>query len=348
MTSIKNDRLLKALNNEPVDRPPVWLMRQAGRYLPEYQATRQKAGSFMQLCQTPELACEVTLQPIDRFGFDAAILFSDILTIPDAMGLGLFFTEGEGPQFERPIRTLDAIKQLAIPDPHVELNYVIEAVQLIKRELQQKIPLIGFAGSPWTLASYMIEGKSSRDFILSKALLHSQPEAMQLLLDKLSDAVSLYLLAQIEAGADAVMLFDSWGGVLSTQSYLDFSLASMKKIIATLKQRAPETPIILFTKGGSLWLEQIKQSGANGIGIDWTIDLAKARSIVGHELCLQGNLDPTILFTNPKTVEAAVKNILQQNQSNTGHIFNLGHGILPNTPIANVEALVNTIQNGVA
>jgi uroporphyrinogen decarboxylase len=344
MKKLQNDRLLKALRNETVDRPPVWLMRQAGRYLPEYLATRAKAGSFMRLCQTPELACEVTLQPIQRFGFDAAILFSDILTIPDAMGLGLFFTEGEGPQFERPLRTLDAINHLPIPDPETELRYVMDATRLIKHELAQSIPLIGFAGSPWTLASYMIEGKSSRDFIASKALLYSQPEAMHLLLNKLSEAVSLYLLAQIDAGADVVMLFDSWGGTLSQTAYLDFSLSSMKTIIDYLKQKAPHIPIITFTKGGGLWLESIKQTGTDAVGLDWTIDLADARKRLGPDICLQGNLDPTLLFTNPKVVAQAVKAIIAKNGQNRGHIFNLGHGILPKTPIENVEALIDAAQ----
>jgi len=341
---LENDRLIKALKNQPVDRPPVWLMRQAGRYLPEYLATRARAGSFMNLCQTSELACEVTLQPIARFGLDAAILFSDILTIPDAMGLGLFFTEGEGPQFARPLRSLDAIKQLPIPDPMQSLGYVMDAVRLIKQTLHNTIPLIGFAGSPWTLASYMLEGKSSRDFTVSKALLYSQPEAMQLLLDKLTMAVSAYLLAQIESGADVVMVFDSWGGTLAQDAYLQYSLASMQKIVQTLRAQAPHTPIITFTKGGNLWLPQIKQMGADAIGLDWTINLSDARKQLGQDICLQGNLDPSILFTNHSVVTENVRNILRQNGQNTGHIFNLGHGILPHTPIENVEALVAAVK----
>jgi uroporphyrinogen decarboxylase len=344
MTNIQNDRLLRALKGETVDRPPVWLMRQAGRYLPEYLATRERAGSFMGLCQTPELACEVTLQPIERFGFDAAILFSDILTIPDAMGLGLYFTEGEGPQFQRPIRTLAAIQQLPIPDPEQDLRYVMDAVRLIKKSLANKIPLIGFAGSPWTLASYMIEGKSSRDFITSKALLYAQPEAVQLLLDKLSETVSLYLRAQIEAGADVVMIFDSWGGVLPEDAFLRYALPSIQKIVAEIKKYAPHIPVIGFTKGGGLWLDKIKDLAIDGIGIDWTISLAQAREAVGDTKCLQGNLDPTILFTNPRVVQEEVKKILQQNPLGTNHIFNLGHGILPRTPIENVEALVATVR----
>lgn len=342
--ALKNNRLIKALKNEPLDRPPVWLMRQAGRYLPEYLATRAQAGSFMNLCQTPELACEVTMQPIDRFDLDAAILFSDILTVPDAMGLGLFFTEGEGPQFARPLRSLDAIKQLPIPDPMQSLRYVMDAVKLIKQTLADRIPLIGFAGSPWTLASYMLEGKSSKDFTISKALLYSQPEAMQLLLDKLSTAVSVYLLAQIESGADVVMLFDSWGGILAQDAYLNFSLASMQKVVHTLRAQAPHIPIITFTKGGNLWLPQIKQMGADAIGLDWTINLSDARRQVGQDICLQGNLDPSILFTNPIVVTECVNNILAQNGQNSSHIFNLGHGILPHTPIENVEALVAAVK----
>lgn len=342
---IQNDRLIKALLCQKVDRPPVWLMRQAGRYLPEYRATREKAGNFLNLCKTPELACEVTLQPITRFSFDAAILFSDILTIPDAMGLGLYFSEGEGPQFTTPLRTVDAIQQLAIPDPETELRYVMDAVRLIKRELQQKIPLIGFAGSPWTLASYMIEGGSSRDFVNSKALLYGQPEAMHLLLDKLSEAVALYLNAQIAAGADVVMLFDSWGGVLSTPAYYDFSLAAMRKVISQLQRErdGQKIPVIVFTKGGALWLEKIAQCGADGIGIDWSIDIAAARQRVSDKIALQGNLDPTILFTNPSTVKDAVREIIDAHPQ-AGHVFNLGHGILQHTPIKNVEALVAAVQ----
>ena len=341
---MNNDRLLKALRLEPLDRPPLWLMRQAGRYLPEYQKTRAQAGSFLNLCKTPELACEVTLQPINRFGFDAAILFSDILTIPDAMGLGLFFTEGEGPQFQSPIRNLEAVQKLPIPDPHQELRYVIEAVSLIKKELQNKIPLIGFAGSPWTLASYMIEGKSTREFILSKSFLYNEPEAIQILLDKLSESITLYLLAQIKAGADVVMLFDSWGGILSEHDYLKFSLASIKKIVSALRKHAPQTPIILFTKGGGIWLPHIQALGVDAIGLDWTIDIASARQKLGKNICLQGNFDPTLLFTHPEIIKEIASKIIQNNQQNTGHIFNLGHGILPKTPIAHVEALVSAIH----
>ena len=345
MTPIKNDRLLRALANQPLDRPPLWMMRQAGRYLPEYLKTRTQAGSFMNLCQTPELACEVTLQPIQRFGFDAAILFSDILTIPDAMGLGLSFAEGEGPQFARPIQNATDVQKISIPDPETDLRYVMDAVRLIKHELAQSIPLIGFAGSPWTLASYMIEGKSTRDFILSKRFLYNEPQAMKSLLEKLSEAVSEYLLAQIAAGVDVVMLFDSWGGVLSTPDYLHYSLASMQKIIDALRAKAPHIPIILFTKGGGLWLNEMRTTGVDAMGLDWTIDLAAARAQLGKNICLQGNLDPVLLFSNAQAVSQTTLNILQANQHNTGHIMNLGHGILPKTPIESVEVLVETVKS---
>ncbi len=338
--SFTNDRFLRALTNQPLDRPPLWMMRQAGRYLPEYLATRERAGSFLNLCKTPELACEVTLQPIARFGFDAAILFSDILTIPDAMGLGLSFNEGEGPRFANPIRTLDAIEQLGIPDPQQELRYVMDAVKLIKHELAASIPLIGFAGSPWTLASYMIEGGGSKDFINSKALLYAQPEAMHRLLDKLTQAVSLYLNAQIDAGVDVVMLFDSWGGMLPTNSFQAFSLATMKKVIDQLK---PTVPVIVFTKGGGMWLNDLNNIGATALGIDWQTDLAYARACLPNT-CLQGNLDPTVLFTNPRVVRDTTLAMLQAQGANQQYIANLGHGILPKTPLKNVDAFVQTVQ----
>lgn len=339
MSLIKNDRLLKVLRQQAVDRPPLWMMRQAGRYLPEYRATREQAGSFLQLCKTPELACEVTLQPLRRFGFDAAILFSDILTIPDAMGLGLSFNEGEGPRFAEPIRTIDAIDRLPRLDPEHDLGYVMDAVRLIKHELHDSVPLIGFAGSPWTLASYMIEGASSKDFILSKAFLYAEPEAMQRLLAKLTQAVSDYLNAQINAGADVIMLFDSWGGMLPTHAFKAFSLASMTAVIARLN---PSVPVIVFTKGGGLWLEDIKTTGCHAIGIDWQTDLQQARQRLGAEITLQGNLDPICLFTRPEVVRQQTLHMLH---SQLGpYIANLGHGILPNTPIANVEALAETVQ----
>ena len=338
MTTLKNDRLLRALSHQPLDRPPLWMMRQAGRYLPEYRATRERAGSFLNLCKTPELACEVTLQPLKRFGFDAAILFSDILTIPDAMGLGLSFNEGEGPRFATPIRTLDAIDQLGIPDPEQELRYVMDAVRLIKQELHDEVPLIGFAGSPWTLASYMIEGATSKDFINSKALLFSQPDAMHRLLAKLTEAVSLYLNAQIAAGVDVVMLFDSWGGILPSNSFREFSLSTIKKVIQQLN---PSVPVIVFTKGGGLWLEDIASTDCAGMGIDWQMDLKEARTRLPN-MTLQGNLDPTLLFTNPRVVRETTQAMLSGQGQH--YIANLGHGILPQTPIKNVEALVETVQ----
>ncbi len=344
MLPLKNDRLLRALRLEPLDRPPLWLMRQAGRYLPEYLATRSKAGSFMRLCQTPEFACEVTLQPINRFEFDAAILFSDILTIPDAMGLGLGFVENEGPVFARPIQNIRDSEALPILDPEQELGYVMDAIRLIKKELHQRVPLIGFAGSPWTLASYMIEGKSTRDFLLSKKFLYTEPQAAQQLLHKLSVVVSDYLLAQIAAGVDAIMLFDSWGGVLTTNDYLDYSLASMRDVVKRVRAKAPTIPLILFTKGGALWLNAIKEVGVDAIGLDWTINLAAARKQLGDAICLQGNLDPAILFTNPTVVKAKTREILEANALNTGHIMNLGHGILPATPVENVMAMVETVK----
>ena len=336
----QNDRLLRALKQQPLDRSPLWMMRQAGRYLPEYRATREKAGSFLNLCKTPDLACEVTLQPIQRFGFDAAILFSDILTIPDAMGLGLSFNEGEGPRFANPIRTLDAINQLGIPDPEQDLKYVMDAIRVIKRELTDTIPLIGFAGSPWTLASYMIEGATSKDFINSKALLFAQPGAMHTLLAKLTESITLYLQAQIAAGVDVVMLFDSWGGILPSHSFREFSLNTIKKVIQGLKSTVP---VIVFTKGGGMWLEDIATSGCNAVGIDWQTDLVEARRRLPHTT-LQGNLDPTVLFTNPTVVRETTLAMLKAQPQHSGYIANLGHGILPNTPIKNVEALVQTVQ----
>lgn len=341
MTNLQNDRLLRVLNHQSVDRPPLWMMRQAGRYLPEYRATRERAGSFLSLCKTPELACEVTLQPLARFGFDAAILFSDILTIPDAMGLGLSFNEGEGPRFAHPIRTLDAIEQLPAIDPEHELRYVMDAVRLIKHELHNKVPLIGFAGSPWTLASYMIEGAGSKDFVISKALAFAQPEAMQLLLAKLTEAVSTYLNAQISAGADVVMLFDSWGGMLPTPYFHSLSLASIRAVITRL---TPNVPVIVFTKGGGLWLEAIQTTGCHAIGIDWQTDLNDARQRLNPTTVLQGNLDPTVLFTNPSVVRRITQTMLDSQATTPAYIVNLGHGILPTTPIANVEALVQTVQ----
>ncbi|MBB72346.1 MAG: uroporphyrinogen decarboxylase [Legionellales bacterium] len=328
MTS-KNNRFINALLRKPVDCTPVWMMRQAGRYLPEYREVRKQAGDFLTLCKTPELACEVTLQPLRRYALDAAILFSDILTIPDAMGLGLYFKEGEGPCFERPISTMRDVEQLAIPDPEQELQYVPNAVRTIKHALDDELPLIGFSGSPWTLATYMIEGGSSKTFNKPKSLLYQDPPLMHKLLGKLAQSVTSYLNAQIAAGVDAVMIFDTWGGLLSTSTYDEFSLRYMQQIIEGLERNRGEQPIpvIVFTKGGSGWLEQIAQTGCDGVGLDWTIDIDKARQRIGDKVALQGNLDPAVLFASPERIEDEVKRILANYGHGSGHVFNLGHGI---------------------
>ena len=338
---MKNDLLLRVLRGEPVPRTPVWMMRQAGRYLPEYRATREAAGQFMTLCRTPELACEVTLQPLERFPLDAAILFSDILTIPDAMGLGLSFVPGEGPAFARPVRTLADVQALPIPDMHDDLGYVMNAVRLIRRELDGRVPLIGFAGSPWTLATYMIEGQASRDFALAKAMLYQEPRTLHLLLDKLASAVTAYLLAQIEAGAQAVMIFDSWGGRLAWQAYRENSLAYMQRIISGIGGKAP---VILFTKGGGNWLEMMKDSGAAAVGLDWTTSLAQARRILGENIALQGNLDPAILRADPQTIENEVRRVLADYGHGHRHIFNLGHGITPDIPPEHAAAMIEAVH----
>ncbi len=341
---LKNDRLLKALRCEPVDRTPIWIMRQAGRYLPEYRETRKKAGDFMALCKNPELACEVTLQPLARFDLDAAILFSDILTIPDAMGLGLSFTEGEGPRFSKPIRTPADIAQLGVPDPNEDLRYVMDAVKTIKRALHHKVPLIGFSGSPWTLATYMIEGGSSKQFGLIKAMLYQSPAQLHQLLLKLAQAVTLYLQAQIDAGVDVVQIFDTWGGILSHDAYQAFSLAYMQQIVMALKKYAPQVPIILFTKNGGLWLESIADSGCAAVGVDWSISLAEARARVGHRVALQGNLDPSVLHADTDVIEQEVSKILGAYAGTPGHIFNLGHGITPDIHPEKVKFLVDAVH----
>lgn len=344
--TLKNDRFLKALMGESVDVTPVWMMRQAGRYLPEYRATRKQAGNFMKLCQTPELACEVTLQPLRRYAFDAAILFSDILTIPDAMGQGLYFEEGEGPKFKKVIREPGDVERLPDLDVSAELSYVTDAVSLIRKELNGSIPLIGFSGSPWTLATYMIEGGGSKDFRIAKQFMYNHPEAMHLLLDKLADAVIDYLNAQIDAGAQAVQIFDTWGGILTTSSYLNFSLAYMQKIVANLtKEREGRTvPVILFTKNGGQWLESIAESGTNAVGLDWTIDIGTARKRIGHSCALQGNMDPSILYASPEAIREEVKRILADFGSGNGHVFNLGHGITPEVNPDHVSAFVDSVH----
>lgn len=304
MTELKNDRYLKALLREPVDMTPVWMMRQAGRYLPEYRATRALAGDFMALCRNAELACEVTLQPLQRYALDAAILFSDILTIPDAMGLGLSFGAGEGPKFAHPINDQRAVDNLPIPDPEVELQYVMNAVRTIRRELKGEVPLIGFSGSPWTLATYMVEGGSSKAFTKIKKMMYAEPQLLHRLLDKLAEAVILYLNAQIKAGAQSVMIFDTWGGVLGHREYLDFSLQYMHKIVDSLLRHhdGRKVPVTLFTKGGGMWLEAMAKTGCDALGLDWTVNLADAKARVGHLVALQGNMDPSILYASPTRI----------------------------------------------
>lgn len=334
--------LIRALLRQPVKRTPVWIMRQAGRYLPEYRATRSKAGSFLTLCKTPELACEVTLQPLQRFDLDAAIIFSDILTIPDAMGLGLFFVEGEGPKFHKPIKTLTDIKALRIPDPETDLSYVMSAISLTRNELKDKVPLIGFAGSPWTLACYMLEGGGSKEFRQVKTLLYRQPKALHHLLNTLTKATILYLNAQIAAGAQVIMIFDTWGGLLTTAAYQQFSLDYMTAIVTNLNSQ--RVPIILFTKGGNLWLEKIAMSGCDAIGLDWTIDIGLARQRLNNKVALQGNMDPSALFGNPENIRSEVMNILQSYGSGSGHVFNLGHGISQFTSPENVKICIDAIH----
>ncbi|MEJ2402845.1 MAG: uroporphyrinogen decarboxylase [Candidatus Thiodiazotropha sp.] len=331
MTSLKNDRFLRALLREPVDMTPVWMMRQAGRYLPEYRATRARAGSFMDLCRNPELACEVTLQPLERYPLDAAILFSDILTVPDAMGLGLYFAEGEGPHFERPVTDEAAVAALGIPDMASDLGYVMDAVRTIRRELDGRVPLIGFSGSPWTLATYMVEGGGTKNFSKVKGMLFDRPDLMHQLLSKVATAVTDYLNAQIEAGAQAVMIFDTWGGVLTPQHYQRFSLDYMRQILQGLTREADgrRIPTILFTKGGSLWLESMADSGCDALGIDWTLSLADARRRVGERVALQGNLDPCTLYASAERIREEVAQVLASYGQGTGHVFNLGHGIHP-------------------
>ncbi|MBM4228136.1 MAG: uroporphyrinogen decarboxylase [Gammaproteobacteria bacterium] len=334
-------RFIRALRRERNDRTPVWLMRQAGRYLPEYRATRERAGNFLNLCKTPELACEVTLQPLARFPLDAAILFSDILTVPDAMGLGLTLDEGVGPRFTHPLRDPAAAARLGIPDPETDLRYVTDAVRLIKRELQGKTPLIGFAGSPWTLATYMIEGGGHHDFKLVKNWLYGEPAAFEALVNLLADAVTVYLNAQIAAGVDAVMVFDTWGGVLTTDAYERYSLAPMQRIVQGL---SPGTPNILFTKGGGLWLESMAATGCTGLGCDWSVDLGNARRRVGDLVALQGNLDPAILRAPVPVIEQEVDRVLDAFGGGAGHIFNLGHGITPDINPEHVAAMVARVH----
>ncbi|AKH70495.1 uroporphyrinogen decarboxylase [Spongiibacter sp. IMCC21906] len=346
MTELKNDTFLRALQRQPVEYTPVWMMRQAGRYLPEYRATRGKAGDFMSLCMNPELACEVTLQPLERYPLDAAILFSDILTIPDAMGLGLYFETGEGPRFKKTVRTQADVDALPVVDGEKHLTYVCDAVRTIRRELNGRIPLIGFSGSPWTLATYMVEGGGSKDHARSKALAYDQPELMHGLLDKLARSVTAYLNDQIRAGAQAVQIFDTWGGALSHNGYQEFSLRYMKQIVDGLikESEGRPVPVILFTKNGGQWLEKMADTGATALGLDWTTDIGAARKRVGDRVALQGNMDPSMLKTSPKRIREEVAAILESYGSGEGHIFNLGHGITPEVDPENAGAFINAVK----
>ncbi|MGH8772133.1 MAG: uroporphyrinogen decarboxylase, partial [Burkholderiales bacterium] len=346
MAAVRNDTLMRALLREPTRYTPVWLMRQAGRYLPEYNALRARAGDFLSLVKNPNLAAEVTLQPLERFKLDAAILFSDILTIPDAMGLGVSFGEGEGPRIARPMCTETDMKSLRAPDPGNDLRYVLDAVAQIKRALNDAVPLIGFSGAPFTLACYMIEGGGSNDFMKVKTLLYREPALLHRILEVNAAAVSAYLNAQIESGVDAVMLFDTWGGILSDRAYLEFSLAYAARVLQELvrEHEGMRIPSIIFTKGGGNWLESIAAAGFDGIGLDWTLDLGQARARIGGKVALQGNLDPAVLLTDPQTVASETSKILAAYGSGAGHVFNLGHGVLPQTPPENVAALVNAVH----
>ena len=338
--------MLRAARGEAVERTPVWMMRQAGRYLPEYKALRSEAGDFMALCTNPELACEVTLQPLRRFPLDAAILFSDILTIPDAMGLGLYFETGEGPKFKHPITSLADVKKLPNPDPEIELKYVMDAVRTIRKNLEGSVPLIGFSGSPWTLATYMIEGGSSKAFTKIKKMAFAEPQTLHLLLDKLADSVITYLNAQIAAGAQSVMIFDTWGGVLSPRDYKLFSLQYMEKIVAglTREYEGQKVPVTLFTKNGGMWLESIAATGCDALGLDWTIDIAAAKARVGDKVALQGNMDPSILYAGKQRIEQEVQDILAGFGEGEGHVFNLGHGIHLDVPPENAGYFVEAVH----
>lgn len=346
MTTLKNDRLLRALLRQPVDVTPVWMMRQAGRYLPEYRATRARAGSFLDLCKNPELACEVTLQPLERFPLDAAILFSDILTIPDAMGLGLYFSEGEGPRFERPVRDETAVAALRVPDPEEDLGYVMGAVRTIRQELGGRVPLIGFSGSPWTLATYMVEGGGTKNFARVKGMMFDRPDLMHQLLGKVALSVVSYLNGQVAAGAQALMIFDTWGGVLAPREYREFSLAYMTRIIAGLvrEHEGRRVPVILFTKGGGQWLGEMADSGCDALGVDWTMELNEARERVKDRVALQGNLDPCILHASPERIRKGVGEVLESYGSGPGHVFNLGHGIHPDVRPEHAAALVEAVH----
>jgi uroporphyrinogen decarboxylase len=343
---LKNDVFLRALLRQPTDRTPVWMMRQAGRYLPEYRATRARAGSFLKLCMTPEMACEVTLQPLDRYALDAAILFSDILTIPHAMGLGLEFETGEGPVIRNPVRRASDVAKLGVPDPHTDLRYVVDAVSLIRRELHGRVPLIGFAGSPWTVGTYIVEGGSSKQFDRIKTMMYAEPETLHKLLTILADATRLYLNAQIAAGAQAVMIFDTWGGVLSPSAYREFSLQYMSRIVDGLTRESDGrvVPRILFTKGGGAWLSEMAKTNCDALGVDWTTDLSDARNAVGDSKALQGNLDPSTLYAPPEIIRAHVARTLASFGKGHGHVFNLGHGIHPDVPPEHAAAMIAAVH----
>ncbi|MDX2346838.1 MAG: uroporphyrinogen decarboxylase [Legionella sp.] len=344
MHDLSESLFLRALKREPVERTPVWVMRQAGRYLPEYLAVRKTAGDFMTLCRTPKLACEVTLQPLRRFDLDAAILFSDILTIPDAMGLGLSFKEGEGPQFARPIRDTAAVDALRVPSASNDLAYVMEAAALIRAEMPADLPLIGFSGSPWTLACYMIEGRGSRDFKHILKFLYEHPEAMHVLLQKLTDSIVDYLSQQVKAGVNTLMVFDTWGGILTTPNFKAFSCDYLAQITTKLKALYPDMPIILFTKGGGQWLSTLADTGCDGLGVDWTCDLTRAKREVGARVALQGNLDPAVLLTTPDCIRREVARVLASFGGGSGHIFNLGHGITPDVPPEHLAVMIKAVR----
>lgn len=346
MTELKNDLLIRALLRRPVPRTPVWIMRQAGRYLPEYREVRQKAGDFMGLCSNPELACEVTLQPLRRFDLDAAIIFSDILTVPDAMGMGLHFVSGEGPQFERPVSTAADIRKLGVPDVAGKLGYVFDAIALVRRELDGKVPLIGFAGSPWTVATYMVEGRSSREFAKIKGLVKNDPAAMEKLLDIVAKTTIEYLNAQIESGAQTIMVFDTWGATLAPDDYRRFSLSTMQEIVDGLNRQkyGQSIPVILFTKGAGPLLADMADTGCDALGVDWTTDLAEARQLTGDRVALQGNMNPAVLRESPAAIEKNVAEVLESYGKGPGHVFNLGHGITPDIEVEKVNVMVETVK----
>jgi uroporphyrinogen decarboxylase len=342
---LKNDLIIKALFREPVDRTPLWVMRQAGRYLPEYLGTRAQAGSFMNLCRTPELACEVTLQPLRRFKLDAAIIFSDILTIPDAMGLGLYFTEGEGPRFSKPIDSPSDIRSLPRPEVRESLSYVMDAIKMVRHELDGRVPLIGFSGSPWTLATYMVEGGSSKSFSKIKKLIYDEPALAHVLLEKLADSVTDYLNAQIDSGAQLIQIFDTWGGILSADTFGEFSLRYLDRIVAGLTRQhdGQRIPVILFCKGSNAHLEAQADTGCDALGVDWTITLAEARARVGHRVALQGNLDPAVLLAKPEVIHQQTNHVLASFGQGGGHVFNLGHGITPDVDPDHLQALIDAV-----